>query len=88
MNSRGIIKRLKADGWFEVAQIGSHKQFKHPVKKGRVTVPHPKRDIVIGILRIPANAPQASGEESAEAENDIGDIDLTVCLASAQPGIA
>ena len=51
MNSRGIIKRLKADGWFEVAQRGSHKQFKLPVKKGRVTVPHPKRDIVIGILR-------------------------------------
>lgn len=51
MNSREIIKRIKADGWFEVAQKGSHKQFKHSVKKGRVTVPHPKRDIAIGTLR-------------------------------------
>lgn len=45
MNSRGIIKAIKADGWREVGQSGSHKQFKHPTKKGRVTVPYPKRDI-------------------------------------------
>jgi predicted RNA binding protein YcfA (HicA-like mRNA interferase family) len=32
-------------------QVGSHKQFKHAVKKGRVTVPHPKRDIPIGTLQ-------------------------------------
>ncbi len=51
MNSREIIKRIMTDGWFEVAQRGSHKQFKHPIKKGRVTVPHPKRDIAIGTLR-------------------------------------
>ena len=31
MNSREVIRRLKADGWFEVAQTGSHKQFKLPV---------------------------------------------------------
>ena len=29
---------LKADGWEQVAQKGSHRQFKHPTKKGRVTV--------------------------------------------------
>ena len=29
---------LKADGWYLVAQKGSHRQFKHPTKKGRVTV--------------------------------------------------
>ncbi|MBL8831488.1 MAG: type II toxin-antitoxin system HicA family toxin [Rhodospirillales bacterium] len=51
MNSRDIIKRLRADGWFEVAHRGSHKQFKHPVKPGRVTVVHPKRDIPAGTLR-------------------------------------
>ncbi|HXG29420.1 MAG TPA: type II toxin-antitoxin system HicA family toxin [Nevskiales bacterium] len=27
---------------------GSHHQFKHPVKPGRVTVPHPKRDLPVG----------------------------------------
>ena len=39
------------DGWYEVNQAGSHKQFKHPVKKGRVTLPHPKREIPIGTLK-------------------------------------
>jgi predicted RNA binding protein YcfA (HicA-like mRNA interferase family) len=51
MRSTDIIKALKADGWKQVAQKGSHVQFKHPAKKGRVTVPHPKRDIPIGTLR-------------------------------------
>jgi predicted RNA binding protein YcfA (HicA-like mRNA interferase family) len=51
VNSREVIRRLEADGWFEVAQRGSHKQFRHPDKSGRVTVPHPSRDIPIGTLR-------------------------------------
>ena len=51
MNCREIIKVLKRDGWYEVAQAGSHKQFKHPTKAGRVTVPHPKRDIPRGTLK-------------------------------------
>lgn len=51
MNSREIIRRLKLDGWFEVAQAGSHKQFKHPVKPGRVTVPFPRKDIPEGTLK-------------------------------------
>lgn len=51
MHSRDVIKLLLKDGWFEVNQVGSHKQFKHPAKKGRVTVPHPNRDIPAGTLR-------------------------------------
>jgi predicted RNA binding protein YcfA (HicA-like mRNA interferase family) len=51
MDSRDIIAALEADGWQKVAQKGSHVQFKHPTKPGRVTVPHPKRDIPIGTLR-------------------------------------
>ncbi|MDH0911776.1 type II toxin-antitoxin system HicA family toxin [Rhizobium pusense] len=51
MKSGEIISALKADGWFEVATKGSHVQFKHPEKQGRVTVPHPKRDIPIGTLK-------------------------------------
>jgi predicted RNA binding protein YcfA (HicA-like mRNA interferase family) len=46
-----VIKVLQKDGWYEVAQVGSHKQFKHPTKPGRVTVPHPDRDIPIGTLK-------------------------------------
>ena len=52
MKSQYVIKALKSDGWEQVAQQkGSHVQFKHPTKKGRVTVPHPKKDIPIGTLR-------------------------------------
>jgi predicted RNA binding protein YcfA (HicA-like mRNA interferase family) len=51
MNSREIIKRLEQDGWFEVSQAGSHKQFKHATKPGRVTVPHPVKDMKIGTLK-------------------------------------
>jgi predicted RNA binding protein YcfA (HicA-like mRNA interferase family) len=48
MNSREVLRLPKADGWVEVAQKGSHLQLKHPVKPGRVTLPHPKRDLAIG----------------------------------------
>lgn len=51
MRSREIISALQVDGWVQVAQKGSHIQFKHPTKKGRVTVPHPERDIPIGTLK-------------------------------------
>jgi predicted RNA binding protein YcfA (HicA-like mRNA interferase family) len=51
MDSREIIRRLRADGWFEVAHEGSHKQFKHATKPGRVTVPFPRKDVPIGTLR-------------------------------------
>jgi predicted RNA binding protein YcfA (HicA-like mRNA interferase family) len=51
VDSKAVIRALKADGWVQVAQKGSHVQFKHPTKPGRVTVPHPKRDIPLGTLR-------------------------------------
>lgn len=51
MKSADILRALVADGWVKVAQKGSHVQLKHPVKPGRVTVPHPRRDMPIGTLR-------------------------------------
>jgi predicted RNA binding protein YcfA (HicA-like mRNA interferase family) len=51
MSGREVIQRLRQDGWYEVAHEGSHKQFKHATRTGRVTVPHPIRDIPIGTLR-------------------------------------
>lgn len=51
MDSRIIIKMLKQDGWHKVDQSGSHIQFRHPFKKGRVTIPHPQKDIPIGTLK-------------------------------------
>jgi predicted RNA binding protein YcfA (HicA-like mRNA interferase family) len=50
MNSRDVIRAIEADGWRRVAQRGDHVQFKHPWKKGRVTVPHPNKDIPTGTL--------------------------------------
>ena len=44
-SSREVIKILKKDGWYEVHCVGDHHQFKHPTKKGRVTVAHPVKDI-------------------------------------------
>ena len=34
-----MIKIIEADGWCLVAQQGSHRQYKHPMKPGRVTIP-------------------------------------------------
>lgn len=35
---REVIEMLEADGWQKVSTKGSHRQYKHPTKKGRVTV--------------------------------------------------
>jgi len=50
VRSRDVIRKLEADGWKEAARKRSHAQFKHPVKKGRVTVPDPGKDVPIGTL--------------------------------------
>ena len=50
-SSREIIRLLLDDGWYEVGQTGSHHHFKHPTKKGKVTVPHPRRDLPIKTLK-------------------------------------
>lgn len=44
-SSREVIKMLLADGWYEVNVVGSHHQFKHPTKPGRVTVKSPCKNI-------------------------------------------
>jgi len=49
--SHKLIKMLLDDGWVVVDRRGSHVQLKHPAKPGRVTVPHPKRDLPTGTVR-------------------------------------
>lgn len=51
MDSAALIKRLRRDGWWLHSTKGDHHQFKHPTKSGRVTVPHPKKDIPVWVLR-------------------------------------
>ena len=38
MRIRDIIKVIENDGWYIVATRGSHRQYRHPIKKGRVTI--------------------------------------------------
>jgi len=38
MNVRAVIRLVERAGWVQVSQRGSHRQFKHPVKPGRVTI--------------------------------------------------
>ena len=46
-----ILRMLESDGWHLVATRGSHRQFKHPSKAGRVTVPgKPSDDLAPGTL--------------------------------------
>lgn len=50
-SSREILKILKDDDWYIVNITGSHHQLKHPIKSGKVTIPHPKKDIPIKTVK-------------------------------------
>lgn len=50
MTPKEVISLLKEDGWVEKTQKGSHKQFVHPIKPNKVTVPMHGKDIRIGTL--------------------------------------
>jgi predicted RNA binding protein YcfA (HicA-like mRNA interferase family) len=46
-----ILNLIQKDGWYLVSTRGSHRQFKHPLKGGRVTVPgKPSDDLAPGTL--------------------------------------
>jgi predicted RNA binding protein YcfA (HicA-like mRNA interferase family) len=44
-SSKEILQILQQNGWYIEGQKGSHVQFKHPTKRGKVTVPHPRKDL-------------------------------------------
>jgi len=51
MKVRDIIKLIEKDSWYLVATKGSHRQYKHPTKVGRVTIAgHPNDDLAPGTL--------------------------------------
>ncbi len=51
MKVQAVLDMLKLDGWHMVATRGSHRQFKHPSKPGRVTVAgKPSDDLAPGTL--------------------------------------
>lgn len=51
MNSREVLARLLADGWYVIRQRGSHVQLLHPVKAGKTPVPQSREFINLGTLR-------------------------------------
>jgi predicted RNA binding protein YcfA (HicA-like mRNA interferase family) len=43
---REVIRIVERDGWIQRSQVGSHRQYKHPTKKGRLTIAgHPSKDV-------------------------------------------
>lgn len=51
MKVRKIIKLIETDGWYLVNTKGSHRQYKHSIKPGRVTIAgHPGHDLAPGTL--------------------------------------
>ncbi|MBD2139047.1 type II toxin-antitoxin system HicA family toxin [Anabaena sp. FACHB-1237] len=51
MKVKEVINLIESDGWYLVATEGSHRQFKHPVKHGKVTVSGEMRnDLKKGVL--------------------------------------
>jgi len=51
MTSNEVVRKLKRDGWYKETQKGSHAQFVHPKKTGKVTIPmHQGKEIPPGTL--------------------------------------
>jgi len=51
MNSKDLIRELEGAGWTLSRVRGAHHIFRHPERGGHVSVPHPRRDLGIGLVR-------------------------------------
>lgn len=61
MKVREVIEMIQRDGWYQVATKGSHRQYKHPTKPGRVTVAgKPSQDLAPGTLNSTSNRRNSS----------------------------
>ena len=64
MKVRDVIKLIEDDGWYLVVTKGSHRQFKHPAKPGRVTIAgHPADDLAPGTLNSILKQARLKGRE-------------------------
>jgi predicted RNA binding protein YcfA (HicA-like mRNA interferase family) len=64
MKVRDVIKLIEKDGWYHVVTEGSHRQYKHPSKIGRVTVPgKPGDDLAPGTLNSILKQAQLKGNK-------------------------
>ena len=51
MTSKEVIKKLTDDGWVLRGIKGSHHIYTHSSKSGHISVPHPKKDLGIGLVK-------------------------------------
>lgn len=51
MRFKELERKLLNDGWYLLNAKGSHHQYKHPAKKGKVTIPYHNGDIHIDIVK-------------------------------------
>lgn len=51
MSSREVIEVLKKAGWLLDSIRGDHHHFKHPTLPGKVTVPHPVKDLTLTVIK-------------------------------------
>jgi len=50
MNSKSLIRELERAGW-QLSRIrGSHHIFRHPERGGHVSVPHPRKELGVGLV--------------------------------------
>ncbi|TAL90648.1 MAG: type II toxin-antitoxin system HicA family toxin [Candidimonas sp.] len=50
MNSKDLIKQLEQNGWVLRSVKGSHHVYNHPSLPGHISVPHPKKELGIGLV--------------------------------------
>ena len=69
MKVREVIKLIEADGWCIVATKGSHRQYKHDKKSGRVTIAgHPGDDMAPGTLNSVLKQAQLKKSKNSERQ--------------------
>jgi len=50
MNSSELIKRLEKSGWVLRGAKGSHHIYTHPGRASHISIPHPKKDLGVGLV--------------------------------------
>ncbi len=50
VKSKDLVKELEAEGWVLKRVRGSHHQFSHPDIGHSITVPHPEKDLGVGLV--------------------------------------
>lgn len=51
VNSKDLIKQMEASGWVLRGAKGSHHIYTHPARSGHISVPHPKKDLGVGLAQ-------------------------------------